>query len=175
MSPISDSLLQKVWCVSHKSNVLYLFVLHRIEHFWTNYCLMTVRQFICIMLFYDVGSAWLTSTGCNVRELAQRSQPQGFGSHSGWWTEDDLWEHHMQSRWSSTNPSIFMWIFGASLRSQNPSLPPTSFQIGNRWYAGGKEEWSTQKQMSYTVMMNPQMNDSNCWMMHPHDIIITHS
>lgn len=124
--------LFKIWYVSHKSNQVSAFIFLFILLFFTEFSIYaqtfvsrTVRQLVCIMLFVDVGSLWLTSIGDNVRELARCSQPQGFGRHSEWWTEDDLWEHHMQSRWSSTNPLHFYvdcWGITAVPESFPPSL-----------------------------------------------------
>ncbi len=95
--------------------------------------LMTVRQFICIMLVLDVGSAWLTSIGGNVRA---GSTLAATGIWQPFWMMDRRWfmrTPHAVEVELYKPPPFLMRIVGASLQSQNPSLPPSSFLIGNRW------------------------------------------
>lgn len=118
--------------------------------------LTSVRQFY----YEDFGSASDKHRGL-MWEMSRLSQPQGFGSRSEWWTEDDLWE----SRWS------FVWIVVG--QSQNSRIPPSSFLIDNRWSRWMfKKKWSTHKHMSKKIMMNSQkLNEESSW--HHHHSLLT--
>lgn len=143
-----------LWCF------LFFFLFLELDgmfQFWANHC-FNVCQAVLLWRFWF--SIWQAS-GVNVREMSRLSQPQGFGSRSEWWTEDDLWE----SRWS------FVWIVVG--QSQNSRIPPSSFLIDNRWSRWMfKKKWSTHKHMSKKIMMNSQkLNEESSW--HHHHSLLT--